>query len=64
MFSPRATQIRAAILALVAVLVGFGILPAGVEAAIQENADKIIGGLAGVWAVLAALTGRAVAAKK
>lgn len=63
MFSARATQIRAAVLAIVAVLVGFGLVPQSVSDLIDANADAIIGGLAAVWAVLAGLTGRAVTHK-
>lgn len=60
MFGEIAIKIRVATMALVAVLSGFGILPAGLEDVLAENVDKVIGGLAGGWAIFAFFTGRAV----
>lgn len=43
-------QIRFAVISIVGILTGLGILPAGADAVLEENAEAIIGGILGVWA--------------
>lgn len=44
-------QIRLAVISAVAVLTGLGILPPGADAVLEENAEAIVGGVLGVWAM-------------
>lgn len=60
MFSDIVIKVRAAVLAVLAILSGVGLVPAGLEEVISANADKVIGGIMGVWAILAWFTRGAV----
>lgn len=53
MFGPLLNRIRAVVIAIVGALVGFGWLPPDAEQVIAENADAIIGGVLGLWAIVA-----------
>lgn len=59
LFSQRMTQIRAAILAVIALVSGFGLLPADAADVVAENWEQVLAGAAALWSVLAYLTGKA-----
>jgi uncharacterized membrane protein YccC len=52
------TQIRAAVLAILSILVGAGWVPADVAELIRANADAILAGVFAAWALTAGLRSR------